>query len=262
MSEFEFQVIKSVGFVFALAATIGIQRVRPHADFQGSWRVNGGLWAVNIVVLGLLCGGCACTVSLWAEAKGYGLLNQGELEWWLAIPMGVVGLDAVSYGWHRANHRVPLLWRFHQVHHSDPNFTATTGLRFHFGELLLALPIRLAAVALMGISIPGVIVFEVVFAFATFFEHGDIDLPLDVERRLAYVAITPALHRRHHGNETRLLNSNYGTILSCWDRAFGSFGENSSDVQVRVGLPGQTGPVSPRDALAMPIRGIFGQQPS
>ncbi|MBW2292185.1 MAG: sterol desaturase family protein [Deltaproteobacteria bacterium] len=257
MSEIEFQIIKSIGFVIALAAAIGLQRFLPHAGLRGSWRVNGRLWALNAVILGIVCAGCACTVSRWAEAEGLGLLNRMEMNVWMAIPIAVLGLDGVSYVWHRANHRIPLLWRFHQVHHSDPNFTTTTAVRFHFGELLLALPLRLLAIIILGVSIPGVIVFELIFAFANFFEHGDIDLPLDLEKRLAFLFITPALHRRHHSREARLLNSNYGTIFSFWDRAFRSFGSSRSDVQVQIGLPGVSEMLGPKEALMMPARGIY-----
>jgi sterol desaturase/sphingolipid hydroxylase (fatty acid hydroxylase superfamily) len=257
MNEVEFQVVKSVGFLLALVVAINLQRSRPHAGQLGSWRLNGRLWALNVVVLGILCAGCACTVSRWAATNGIGLLNQLGANAWVGIPLALVSLDGVSYIWHRANHRFPILWRFHQVHHSDPTFTVTTALRFHFGELLLALPLRLFAVAGLGISIPGVIVFEIVFAFANFFEHGDIDLPLDFERRLAFVFITPALHRRHHSREARLLNSNYGTIFSFWDRAFGSFGRSGSDVRIQIGLPGVPEDLEARDALMMPIRALY-----
>ena len=184
-------------------------------------------------------------------------MNQGVLSAWIAIPVSVLGMDLVSYFWHRANHRVPLLWRFHQAHHSDPSYTVTTALRFHPGELLLALPLRLLAVAVLGVPIIGVIVFEVVFAFANFCVHGDIDLPLTVERILGSVFITPALHRRHHGRESRLLDTNYGTIFSFWDRLLGSYGENRSDVRVDTGLPGIEGALGTLRILALPARGIF-----
>ncbi|MFQ5504867.1 MAG: sterol desaturase family protein [Planctomycetota bacterium] len=165
-------------------------------------------------MLGAVCGGCACTVSRRASGSGVGLLNRGGASMWVAIPVSVLGMDLVSYRWHRANHRVPFLWRFHQAHHSDPDYTVTTALRFHPGELLLALPLRLLAVALLGLPIAGGIVFEMIFAFANFCEHGNIDLPLKVEGALGRVFITPALHRRHHRREAQLLDTNYGTIFS------------------------------------------------
>lgn len=257
MTEFEFQIVKSIGFVTALSLAIAIQRLRPHRPLSGSWRPNSGLWAINAVVLGLVCGGCACAVSLWARDKGVGLLNQGTPSLWLTVAASVIGLDLVSYFWHRANHRVALLWRFHQAHHSDPQYTVTTALRFHPGELLLALPVRLVAVALLGVPILGVIVFEVVFAFANFWEHGNIGLPLRFERALSRVIITPALHRRHHSLESRLLDSNYGTILSLWDRLLGTFGDNRSDVNIETGLPGVGDSLGTLGILALPARGEF-----
>jgi sterol desaturase/sphingolipid hydroxylase (fatty acid hydroxylase superfamily) len=257
MTELQFQVVKSVGFVAALSLAIAIQRARPHRTLAGSWRINTRLWAVDIVVLGAVCGGCVSSVSLAASGAGIGLLNQGAVSPWVAIPVSVVGMDLVSYFWHRANHLVPLLWRFHQAHHSDPQYTVTTALRFHPGELLLALPVRLLAVAFLGVPVVGVIVFEVVFAFANFWEHGNIDLPSKVERALDRVFITPALHRRHHSVESKLLNSNYGTIFSFWDRLLGSFGENRSSVRIETGLPGLAGSLGTVDVLALPARGVF-----
>jgi sterol desaturase/sphingolipid hydroxylase (fatty acid hydroxylase superfamily) len=257
MTEAEFQIVKSVGFVSALTLAVAIQRWRPHRALAGSWRANCGLWAINAAVLGAVCAGCACTVSRWASGAGVGLLNQGVVSAWVAIPAAVVGMDLVSYLWHRANHRVRLLWRFHQAHHSDPDYTVTTALRFHPGELLLALPLRLAAVALLGVPIVGVIVFEVIFAFANFCEHGNIDLPLKVERTLGCAFITPALHRRHHSRESRLLDTNYGTIFSFWDRLLGSYGENRSDLRVDTGLPGIESALGTVKILALPARGVF-----
>jgi sterol desaturase/sphingolipid hydroxylase (fatty acid hydroxylase superfamily) len=184
-------------------------------------------------------------------------LNQGVVSAWVAIPVSVLGMDLVSYFWHRANHRLPFLWRFHQAHHSDSNYTVTTALRSHPGEVLLALPLRLLAVVVLGVPIVGVIVFEVIFAFANFCEHGNIGLPLKVEQVLGGVFITPALHRRHHGRETRLLDTNYGTIFSFWDRLFGSYGENRSDVRVDTGLPGIEDAVGIVGILTLPARGVF-----
>ena len=257
MTETECQIVKSVGFVLALGMAVAVQRWRPHEVLAGSWSANSGLWVVNAVVLGVVCAGCACTVSRWASGDGIGLLNQGVVSMWVAIPVSVLGMDLVSYFWHRANHQVSFLWRFHQAHHSDPDYTVTTALRFHPGELLLALPLRLLAVAALGVPIAGVIVFELIFAFANFCEHGNIDLPLKVERVLGGVFITPALHRRHHSRQLLLLDTNYGTIFSFWDRLLGSYGESRSDVRVDTGLPGIEGALGTLKILALPARGVF-----
>src|SRR5437867_11890758 len=107
---------------------VGLQRVAPHAGLRGSGRVNVGLWTVNLGVMSAVCGACACTVSRWAAARHLGVLNLVTVPLWGAIPATILVLDFVSYTWHRANHVVPVLWRFHQVHHSDTSFTASTGV--------------------------------------------------------------------------------------------------------------------------------------
>lgn len=257
MSEMEFQIVKSVGFVAALCLTVALQRLAPHRALAGSWQANTSLWVINALVLGVVCGGCACAASLWASGAGIGLLNQGSDSLWLAIPISVIGMDFVSYFWHRANHVVPLLWRFHQAHHCDSQYTVTTALRFHPAELLMALPVRLFAVVILGVPVLGVIVFEVVFAFSNFWEHGNINLPRKLEERLGHAFITPALHRRHHSMDSDWLNSNYGTIFSLWDRLLGSFGDNGSSTRVETGLPGVEPSLGALGILAMPARGLF-----
>ena len=254
MTEVEFQIVKSVGFVLALVLAVGLQWLRPHAAIEGSWRVNATLWLFDAALLGLLCGAYACAVSRWAQTEGFGLLNVGAAPIWVAVAVSIVALDLVSYAWHRANHVIPLLWRFHQVHHSDLAFTTTTALRFHPAELVLSLPLRLVAVAGLGVPVVGVIVFEVYFAFQNMFEHGNIDLPPALERRLAWLFVTPALHRRHHSRRRAELNSNYGTIFTFWDRGLGTFGASSSRVSVRTGLPGAEHALGPAAALTLPFR--------
>lgn len=257
MTETEFQIVKSTGFVVAFALAAVLQRWAPHCELTGSWRANSLVWALDAVVVGAVCAGCACTVSRWASGNGFGLLNQGVESAWLAVPAGVLGMDLVSYFWHRANHRLSFLWRFHQAHHSDPDYTVTTALRFHPGELLLALPLRLAMIAALGLPVVAVIVFELIFASSNFFVHGNIDLSERVERALGRVFVTPALHRRHHSRESRLLDSNYGTIFLFWDRMFGSYGASRSDVRVETGLPGLENPLGMLEILALPARGVF-----
>ena len=91
MTEAEFQIIKSVGFVLAFVLAVGGQRLSPHRSMAGSWRPNSRLWALNAAMLGAVCAGCACTVSRWASGDGIGLLNQGAVSSWIAIPISVLG---------------------------------------------------------------------------------------------------------------------------------------------------------------------------
>jgi len=258
MTENEFNVLRSAGFVLAAAVAVGLQRWRPHAHIRGSLPSNVGLWAVNLVVLGVVCGGCACVAARWAATARMGLINVTSAPFWIALPVTILTLDFVSYCWHRANHRIRALWRFHQVHHSDAAFSVSTGVRFHPGELFLSLPLRLAAIVAVGAPIVGVIVFEIVFSMANLIEHGDIDLPLALEQRLALISITPALHRRHHSRVRGELDNNFGTIFSFWDRLLGTFLDNSSAASVDTGLPGIAETPGLRAALVLPRR-VFGR---
>lgn len=254
MSETEFNLVRSGGFVLAVGLALGLQRWRPHAPMRRPWGSNVGLWAVNLVAISVVCGGCACAVARWAAATDVGLLNAISAPVWLGVPATVLALDFVSYLWHRANHRVRWLWRFHQVHHSDAAFTVSTGVRFHPGELLLSLPVRLAAVAALGPSPIAVVAFEVVFAIANLVEHGDIGLPLATERRIGRVCITPAHHRRHHSRRSSELNTNFGTVFVWWDRLLGTFADSSSDKRIKTGLAELSDTPSLGRALMLPLR--------
>jgi sterol desaturase/sphingolipid hydroxylase (fatty acid hydroxylase superfamily) len=253
ISEQQFQVIRAVGFVLAFGGALALQRWLPHARERGSWRVNGGLWLVNGIVVGLVCGGCACSTSNWAAAHGLGLFNVTAVPAWIAALLSLAILDLVSYGWHRANHRLPFLWRFHRVHHSDRSFTVTTAIRFHPGELLLSLPVRLTAVVLFGVPIIGVLAFELVFMLANLVEHGDIALPRRIDRVLALVCVTPPLHRRHHTRRRPELDSNFGTVLSIWDRMLGTYRHAGANERIETGAPGIDRPLGLVEALRLPV---------
>jgi len=254
VSEREFQLIRGLAVVVAIATALMLQRLAPHARYQGSARTNLGLWAVNLLVVGAVCGACACTAARFAEQAGLGLFNRIEAPLWTRIVATVVTLDFVSYCWHRANHVIPALWRFHAVHHSDASFTVSTALRFHPGELLLSLPLRLAAVVAVGASPGAVIAFEAMFALSNYVEHGDIDLPAWLERRLGRAFVTPALHRLHHARKPTDRERNYGTIFVAWDRLLGTHRASDSTVRVEVGLRGLDDSLDLRRALRLPVR--------
>lgn len=253
MGEDELQLARSAGFLIACAVAIAGQRLSPHAAIRRSPRMNLSLWLLNTIVLGVVCGSCIFGAAAWAGDHGVGLLNMAQTPMWCAILVTIFALDLLSYGWHWANHRLGFLWRFHRVHHSDESFTASTGVRFHPGELLLSLPPRLAVVVLLGTPAIGLLIFEILFALANLFEHSDADLPRGLEQRMEQVMITPALHRFHHIRARPELDHNFGTLFSCWDRFFGTIRWSMSADQINTGLP--DGPVNPslRRLLALPL---------
>ena len=237
VDERTFQIAKEIGFVGSLIAVATWQTLRPWGAFpreEGRWWRNLPLALVNSLLLMAVCGACVCAAGRAGREWG-GLLASAPL--WLSVPATVLAFDALSWAWHRANHGLPFLWRFHAVHHSDRVFDTTTALRFHGGELLLSLPLRLSLAFALGAPIEGILLFEVAFGFFNLFEHGNIALPARFERMLSRVFIAPALHRIHHSRKRAELDSNFGTIFSVWDRLFGTFHDGRSTDEVRIGLP-------------------------
>jgi len=235
--EATYQLARGVGLAAALVLGLALERWRPHRRLQPAWRTNLGLWAVDAVAMAIACGACGWVVAAWAADRGLGLLPWLGAGLWTAVGAGLVGLDAVSYVWHRANHQLPILWRFHQVHHADASFHVTTALRFHPGELLLALPVRLAAILALGVPPEGVLLFELVFGVANLLEHGNFDLPGRLDPLAQRLFITPALHRAHHASDWRELKTNFGTVFSVWDRLGRTFHASEPNRPVVTGLP-------------------------
>jgi len=241
VSESGAQLLRGLVPLAAFALGLALERLIPHATLRPEWRANLGLWLVDAVLMAIVCGTCGWASAEWAQASGIGLLNQIDVPLVAGIAATVVGLDLLSYGWHRANHEVGFLWRFHQVHHADADYHVSTALRFHPGELLLALPVRLGAIVVLGAPPVAVVAFEAIFAIANVLEHGNFDLPRRVERTLGTVLVTPALHRRHHSTQRSERDSNYGTILCLWDRLARTLRPSTSEAQFATGLSGGAG---------------------
>ncbi|MEX2207714.1 MAG: sterol desaturase family protein [Myxococcota bacterium] len=249
-SEPQAQLVRGLAPLAAFALGLALERLVPHAALRPAWRANLGLWAIDGLLMAIVCGTCGFAVAAWATHEGVGLLNQVGAPLWLGVAVAVVGLDLLSYLWHRANHEFPCLWRFHRVHHADADYHVSTALRFHPGELLLALPVRLAVIVALGAPPVGVVVFEMIFGIANVLEHGNFDLPRRFERAVGIALVTPALHRRHHSTERAERDSNYGTILCVWDRIARTLRPDSSASVFATGLAESAGARS-RSLVAM-----------
>ena len=240
MDETRFQLVRSAAFVLSFAAVLGIQVLAPHRRPRTiatpSWRQNLPLAGLNIAFLGLVCGACVCTAARLAESRGWGVLRAAGTPPWLATIATFLALDLTLWLWHRANHRVGVLWRFHRVHHSDADFDLTTALRFHAGELVLALPAKIAVVLALGATLAGLLLFEVLFGLFNLFVHGSIGLPPTWEEPLGRVLVFPAAHRRHHSIRGEERAGNFGTVLSLWDRVFGTWRGGRTVDTVETGL--------------------------
>jgi sterol desaturase/sphingolipid hydroxylase (fatty acid hydroxylase superfamily) len=156
-----------------------------------------------------------------------------------ALPLDLVILDLWIYWWHRANHEIGLLWRFHEVHHRDRFLDATSALRFHFGEVMLSACVRAVPIVLLAIPLGSVMVFETLVLVAAIFHHSNARLPAPLEARLARWIITPSLHWVHHHATRSDTDSIYGTIFSFWDRRFGTAARNLRRPDMPIGVEGE-----------------------
>ncbi|WP_417612210.1 sterol desaturase family protein [Owenweeksia hongkongensis] len=171
------------------------------------------------------------------QAEGFGLLNWLEFPAWVAWPSGLLALDYAMYHWHRINHLVPFLWRFHNVHHADMEMDISTAIRFHFGEQLFSIPYRLIVISLFGVSPMMVLVYELVFEAATLFHHSNIRLPKKVEGLLVKLIVTPRMHGIHHSVVKNETDSNYSTVLNVWDRIHSTRRLNIPQKKITIGVP-------------------------
>ncbi len=193
------------------------------------WTSNLGLVGLNVLAARLVFPLGAVGVALAAEANGWGLFHNLDLPAWMAVLLAVLALDLAIYLQHVMFHAVPVLWRLHMVHHADLDFDVTTGLRFHTIEILLSLGIKAATVVLLGASALAVLIFEVLLNATSMFNHGNVRLPLWLDRALRFLIVTPDMHRVHHSEKPHETNSNFGFNLPWWDFLLGTYRAQPSD---------------------------------
>lgn len=157
---------------------------------------------------------------------------------WLGVGLDLLLLDFWIYWWHRANHVVPFFWRFHEVHHLDEMLDTTSALRFHFGEVVLSSLVRAAVIFVLALPLSSVIVFEALVLVSALFHHSNLKLPAGFERALSWVVVTPSIHWVHHHAKRSDTDSNYCTVLSVWDRLFGSRSKTVRSTDMPIGIEG------------------------
>jgi sterol desaturase/sphingolipid hydroxylase (fatty acid hydroxylase superfamily) len=169
----------------------------------------------------------------WAVGVNY----LYELPLWLEGIIAFSLLDYTNYWWHILNHKVPILWRFHLVHHTDIDLDVTTALRFHAGEMIASVFYRGFAVFIIGASPMIVLIYEICFEAATQFHHSNWKLPFRVERFINRIVVTPRMHGIHHSIIRKETNSNYSVIFSFWDRLHETINLNIPQPEIITGVP-------------------------
>jgi sterol desaturase/sphingolipid hydroxylase (fatty acid hydroxylase superfamily) len=215
------------GFVTVLGLMAFWEALVPRRRLRTSkisrWVANISMVVLDTILVRALFAAGAVGAAVLAAERGWGLLNGLSWPFWLEWILAVIALDFVLYLQHVMFHAVPLLWRFHMMHHSDLDCDVTTGVRFHPVEVLPSMFIKLGAVVLLGASALAVVSFEVLLNATSMFNHGNVRMPAGLDRVLRSIVVTPDMHRVHHSTDPRETNRNFGFNLPWWDRVFGTY---------------------------------------
>lgn len=250
----------AIALILLLALLFAIERRaalrRRRRPLAGRLLVNASIAALAFTVAMLLVRPAALAALEWASDQPFGLIHVMPMPAGLQFVVSILLMDLTFYWWHVANHRVPFLWRFHNVHHIDPDLDVSTAFRFHFGEVALSAGFRVLQVSAIGLSAWTFVVYELVFQANTLFHHSNVRLPIRIERLLNLVLVTPRMHGIHHSQVRDETNSNYSVIFSWWDRLHRTIGLDIPQSDIVIGVPGYSNPADNRlwNDLLLPFR--------
>ncbi len=215
-------------FFFAL------ERVRASSPATPDMRrllKNGVLWGLLLIISPLI------VLPLTAFAASHPLWSR-PAEWppLTALAVDIVLLDLWSYWLHRAYHEVPLMRRFHRIHHLDERLDTTSAVRFHPGEVALSALLRMIPITMLAIPFTDVVLFETLLLAESLFHHSNVRLPAAFERALSRIIVTPSIHWVHHHAISADTNSNYAAVLSLWDRVFRTRSQNARTPKMKIGV--------------------------
>lgn len=200
---------------------------------------NATIGALALAAAQLVQRPLVAPVMRWSETRRTGVLNVFRLPPLLHDALALVLLDYTLWWWHRLNHETPMLWRFHAVHHRDPDMDASTALRFHAGEHALSAVYRAAQIALIGPSAAALSLWQGILLVSIFFHHANLRLPQAMDDRLAQFVATPRMHGIHHSDVFAHANSNFASILTCWDMLHGTMRLDVPQGLIVIGAPRQ-----------------------
>ena len=206
----------------ALWEWVAPKRELTQAKFK-RWFNNIALVVCSTVVVRVLVPTAAIGVAYFVEQEHIGLINHFDMPLWLKVLVALIILDITIYFQHVIFHVLPILWRFHRVHHSDLDIDITTGVRFHPVEILISIVIKFATIAALGAPVLAVIIFEALLNLMSMFTHSNIKLNSTFERILRWFIVTPDMHRVHHSIRENETNSNFAFNISLWDRIFATY---------------------------------------
>jgi sterol desaturase/sphingolipid hydroxylase (fatty acid hydroxylase superfamily) len=160
------------------------------------------------------------------------LLDGAAMPFWLGLVLFVITMDAAEYAFHRAQHAIPILWRMHEIHHSDENMNATTAQRHFWGDpIMKALTIWPLQAAIVKPTPEIVVTFVLISSWHTVV-HSNLKLDFG---SWSWLLNSPAYHRRHHSADPAHHNSNFSALFPIFDVITGAY--RRPDGYPATGLP-------------------------
>lgn len=193
------------------AAVICAERMAraPHTD----WQINLLAWAINLLA----------ALSVWRLVQGWhgaALINSARLPGWLAVVLFIAVFDLAEYAFHRLQHRVPLLWSMHSLHHSDPEMSALTTSRHFWADPLFKTITVWSAAAMVITPTRAAFAAYAMLGMWNFVTHSQLRIDLG---RWSWLLNTPAYHRRHHSSDPAHYDSNFAALFPLWDVLAGDY---------------------------------------
>ena len=237
-------IIPAIFFIVIFLSFLVLEKFSPlrHKSYSLIVRLitNVSLSAISFLVVLLLVSPASQNAISWSSENNFGLLYLIKLP---AVIEGIIAfllMDLAFYYWHKANHKIPYLWRFHNVHHIDPDLDVYTSFRFHFGEITFSAIFRIIQLSIIGITPFTFYIYEICFTANTMFQHSNVKLPIRFERILNKIIVTPRMHAIHHSQFRNETDSNFSTVFSWWDRLHKTIRLNVFRREIVIGVPGYT----------------------
>lgn len=222
MEILEFKQLKLSSFLILMALffTLELFQNRGFKNYfskNTSWFAGLAISIINVILLHFLFGDLLLKKMEALSSKDFfagHILAESILV--------ILFMDHFTYWWHRVNHRVFTLWRFHEVHHLDESLNIFSATRFHFGEIIISFLLRLGIFTFLPIHLESYLIFESLYALFNIFAHANISLPYSIESKINLIFVTPRFHRLHHHPKREIHDTNFSTIFSFWDRIYKS----------------------------------------
>ena len=198
------------------------------ANTYGKWKHAGinFFFTFTTILVNFILAFILVSASEWVVAADVGLLQWVNLPVWAVLIVGLPLLDLIgAYAAHWTEHRIPVLWRFHLVHHTDQHIDTTSANRHHPGESVIRFVFTTAAVLIVGAPIWLVFLYQSLSVVLSQFNHANIVVPKWLDKTLSPIFVTPDMHRVHHHYRMPYTDTNFGNIFSFWDRVFGTYSE-------------------------------------